>query len=115
MALIVTTCVAAGAAVDVARDGGGPPRERTRAEALPLPISLIGPVGTAAPARTTRPLASLPSPAPARSEDLGLELSAVDRGARDLTLQKRLPEWVARNPEAAANEWAQTLEPPTSN
>jgi len=36
MALIVVTCVTAGVAIDVARDGGGPPREGTRAEASPF-------------------------------------------------------------------------------
>jgi hypothetical protein len=70
MALIAVACVAAGAEIDVATDGGEPPRERTRAEALPLPLSLIGPVGTSAPSRATRTLASLRSPAPASSEDL---------------------------------------------
>lgn len=100
MALIVVACITAGAVVNVARDGGEPPREWTRAEASPY----TAPVTTTAPSRPARTLSSLQLPAatPPRIDDLDRELAASEPGARDLVLQKRLPEWVARDPEAAA-------------
>jgi hypothetical protein len=103
MALIAAACVTAGAAINVAMDGGEPPREGTRAGALPWVSP--GPSASSHSAQTTaHTLASLRRPAALapRIEDLERELSAVDRGARDLVLQKYLPEWVSRNPEAAA-------------
>ena len=100
MALIAATCVTAGVAIDVARDGGGPPREGTRAEASPYPA----PVETTAHSRPARTLSSLhlPTATPPRIDDLERELAATEPSARDLVLQKLLPGWVAQNPEAAA-------------
>jgi hypothetical protein len=101
MALIATACLTAGAAVNVAMDGGGPPRVRTRAEASPF----VAPPAAATPSSPAHTLEALRRPATPgglRLEDLERELATVDRGARDLILQKWLPEWIAQNPEAAA-------------
>jgi hypothetical protein len=99
MALIAVACVTAGAAIDVAKDGGEPSRVGKRAEVPPL----MAPVA-AGPSRDARTLASsrLPATPPPRIDDLEAELASLDPGTRDLALQKLLPDWVAANPEAAA-------------
>jgi hypothetical protein len=100
MALMAVACVTAGFAINVAMDGGGPPRVRMRAEASPFEK----PAGMAAPSPPHHTLASLRRAAasPLHIEDLERELTAADPAKRDLVLQKLLPEWVAQNPEAAA-------------
>ncbi|HEV7608350.1 MAG TPA: hypothetical protein VGO61_13490 [Steroidobacteraceae bacterium] len=68
-----------------------PPRRATRPAVAPTPA-------------TRRPAAT-PAATPAAAalvEDLELEISATDPGARDLVLQKRLPKLVAQDPERAA-------------
>ena len=103
MALIAVACVTAGAAINVARDGGEPPRARTRAEAVPFSAPVA-----AAPVHTTRTLDSLrlPASAPSRNEDLERALSAAllsDKdGAHDL---------IRKDPEAAARFAEMQTEP----
>jgi hypothetical protein len=108
MALLAVACVTAGAAINVAMDGGGPPRVGTRAGALPY----VAPVASA-PSRPARTLASLrlPAASPPRIEDLERELAAADHGNRDLLLQKWLPDLVAQNPEAAARFAEMQIDP----
>jgi hypothetical protein len=104
MAMIAVACVTAGAAIKVAMDGGGPPRVGTRAEASPYAAS----AAIAAPSGSAQTLSSLrlPAASPSHKQDfeheLSRALSEANAGARDLILQKLLPEWVAQNPEAAA-------------
>jgi len=120
MALIAVACITAGASVNVATDGGGPPRVGTRAEAPPYAAT----VATAAPSRASRSLSSLrlPKASPARSEELELpELVAEDPEAaarfaemqtepelRKLTIRQVAQLWGALNAERAVN-WARSL------
>jgi hypothetical protein len=133
MALIAVACVTAGAAINVAMDGGEPPRARTRAEASPFSTPVA-----AAPSRPTLATDSLrlPTFATSRVEDQEHSLSAAllsdnDDGARDLILRDpqaaaRLAEtqadpelrklathrlallWGAQDPEHAVN-WARSI------
>ena len=103
MALIAVACITAGATINVAMDGGEPPRVGTRAEASPY----AAPVVTAAASSPARTLSSmpLPKPSPARIEDLERELSTGADSA------ERLPELAAQNPEAAARFAEMQTEP----
>ena len=108
MALIAVACVTAGAAVNVAMDGGEPPRVGTRAEAAPYPDPVA-----AAPSRPAPTLSSVriyPTP-PLRIDELDRELAGAGRDARELVLQKHLPALVARDPEAAARFAEMQTEP----
>jgi hypothetical protein len=102
MALIAVACLTAGAIINVAMDGGGPPRVGTRAEA-PLYAAPVA----AAPSLPARTLSSLrmPKASPARSEILERELSTAQLS------EKLLPELVAQNPEAAARFAEMQTEP----
>jgi hypothetical protein len=84
MTLIAMACITAGAAVNVAMDGGEPPRARTRVEASPF-MTPSAPTASSRPAR---------SQAPARAGDLERALAAIDH-------ERRVPE-AAQDPEAAA-------------
>ena len=112
MALIAVACVTAGATINVAMDGGGPLRARTRAEASPYESPLVA--ASSRPARTLESLQLRAAPSP-RSENpeqkMSAAWSATDAGARDLAVQKWLPEWVAKDPEAAARFAEMQAEP----
>jgi hypothetical protein len=97
--------VVAAAAVYVAKDGGGPPRERTRAEAF-LSTAISAPVAASA-GRAPAPKPPAPDnkgagDAALTITELELQLDASDRGDRDLVLQAALPAMVAKNPEEIA-------------
>ena len=112
MALIAIACATAGAVVNVAMDGGGPPRVRTRAEASPLAASLA--TAPSRPASRREPL-QLPLAPRARIQNLEHEISAAwsetDARSSELVLQKWLPQWVAQDPEAAARFAERQTEP----
>jgi hypothetical protein len=93
MALIAVACITAGAAINVATDGGGPPRIGTRAETPPYAAPLV----PAAPSSLAPSLSTLrlPKASPARIEDLERELSTAQPS-------ELLPDLVAQDPEAAA-------------
>jgi hypothetical protein len=100
--------IASAAALYVARDGGGPPRERIRAEAFlsPEPIS----AGTAAPTAPTTPASSEASaPTLVNGNDPALtpaeleqRLAESDADARERVLEAALPAMVAKDPEQIA-------------
>ncbi len=103
--------LASATAVYVARDGGGPPRDRTRAEALLSTDSLsMKEAASSAPAGqapVSPNAASTPNVARANDPalttgELELRLAASDPDDRDLVLQAALPAMVAKNPEEIA-------------
>ena len=102
MALIAVACITAGATINVAMDGGGPPRVGTRAEASPY----SAPVVTAAPSSPAPTMSSsrLPKASPARIEDLERELSTAQPS-------ELLPDLVAQDPEGAARSAEMHTEP----
>lgn len=102
MALIAVACITAGATINVAMDGGGPPRVGTRAEASPY----SAPVVTAAPSSPARTMSSLrlPKISPARIDELDREFSPTQ-------LSELLPALVAQSPEAAARFAEMQTEP----
>jgi hypothetical protein len=118
MALIAVACVTAGAAINVARDGGEPPRVRTRAEASPFaaPVAAVPSHFASAPDSL-----QLPSAAPPRFDDPERELSAADPEAaarfaemqtepelRMLAIRTLALQWGALDAERAVN-WARSL------
>jgi len=117
MALIAVACITAGATINVAMDGGGPPRVGTRAEASPY----SAPVVTAAPSSPAPTLSSLrlPKASPARIEDLERELlnpeaaarlaeMQTEPGLRQLAFREVALLWGALDAERALN-WARSL------
>jgi len=98
--------LASAAGMYVARDGRGPPRDRTRAEAFLSPAS---PASPAPAAQTPRPAAVANPPTIARPNDPALtpaeleqRLAESDPGSRDRGLEGALPAMVAKNPEEIA-------------
>ncbi|HEU5137702.1 MAG TPA: hypothetical protein VFU13_21345 [Steroidobacteraceae bacterium] len=102
--IVAVGALAAAAGMYVARDGRGPPRDRTRAEAF---LS-TAPADAAPAARTpASPVASTPDIAtptePAITiAELELRLEASDRDDRNRVLEAALPAMVAQNPEEIA-------------
>jgi len=103
--IATVAALAAATAVYVARDGRGPPRDRTRAEAFLSPAG----VTPAAPAAQTQ-LSTLATPRPDNSSsskaltpaELEQRLAASDADSRDRVLEAALPAMVAKNPEEIA-------------
>jgi hypothetical protein len=113
MALVTVVCVTAGFVINAAMDGGGPPRVRMRAEVAPLVAAVAAP--PLRPSKTSEAW-HRPATAPAHGVDPEQQLSASlradsDADSRDEVLQKWLPEWLAKDPQAAAR-FAETQNDP---
>jgi len=104
MALIACACITAGAAFNIARDGG-PPREGTRAEvSLPPVAPTAGPGALEAPrdAASNSPNAGTTRDPALTIVELERLLEASDRVSRPRVLLEVLPTMVAQNPERIA-------------
>lgn len=116
--MIAVACVTAGATLNVARDGGEPPREGTRAGDSPYP-SPVSTDATTRPARTLPSLqlrASAPVSAPTHASTRIDDPEAAARVAetqtdpelRKLAIREVAQRWGAEDAERAVN-WARSL------
>lgn len=104
--IAVIGALASVTAVYVARDGRGPPRDRTRAEAFLSP-KIAAPAAPAGQAPRPTDVAGTPNTAtpndPALTPtELEQRLGESDPGDRDRVLEAELPAMVAKNPEEIA-------------